>query len=612
MGCLYRVLFENQVRKKGWNIMSGIAGVLKLNQTAVDQSLLQKMSEPIAKRGPDGTHIETHKMVGMVQTQLAAVSNGEEPFFDESLSVMVATNGTIYNQDALRETLRGHGYQFMGASQAEVLTKAYHCWGKSMVEKLDGAYAIAIWDGQEEELLLVRDRFGKKPLYYSFGQAGNAFYFGSNTQSILQSKDVDTALDAEALHFMYSLHAVVPAPFTILKGIRKVEPGSYMVVKSNGIAKECPYWELTATRDYPDYDYEEWKEVIESSLRSAVKKEMGFANEKVGVLLSGGLDSTLITALAIEEGVKDIQTFSVGFEDQPEEKGSEFFFSDQFVDKYQTDHHKFEVPNSEALTRLPEAIANMSEPLFGQDAIGFYLLSERVKSVTSVVQSGQGADEVFAGYFWYPKMVESQELDPLKRFSEHYFDRTHAEWLQAFQAQYHTHDVAGDYIRDHLTKPGADTFLDRVLRLDTTRLVVDDPVKRVDNMTMAHGLEARMPFMDQRLVELAMAMPPEYKLMHHGKGVLKDIARGRVPDSIIDRPKAYFPMPALKYVRGEFLEMMKDTLMSERAKSRGIFNEAYIQDLIDNPEAASSFTNIQGSKLWHATLLELWLQSLNL
>ena len=592
--------------------MSGIAGVLKLNQTAVDQSLLQKMSEPITKRGPDGTYIKTHKMVGMIQTQLAATSNGEEPFEDESVGVIVTTNGTIYNQDQLREALREHGYQFHTASQAEVLTKGYHCWGSSLVEKLDGAYAIAIWDANSEELLLIRDRFGKKPLYYSYGQAGDAFYFGSNTQSILQSKDIDTTFDPEALHFMYSLHAVVPAPYTILKGIRKIEPGSYMVVKSTGIAKECAYWELSATRDYPDYDYEEWKEVIESSLRSAVKKEMGFANEKVGVLLSGGLDSTLITALAVEEGVKDIQTFSVGFEDQPEEKGSEFFFSDQFVDKYQTDHHKFEVPNSEALTRLPEAIANMSEPLFGQDAIGFYLLSERVKSVTSVVQSGQGADEVFAGYFWYPKMVESQELDPLKRFSEHYFDRTHAEWLQAFQAQYHTHDVAGDYIRDYLTKPGADTFLDRVLRLDTTRLVVDDPVKRVDNMTMAHGLEARMPFMDQRLVELAMAMPPEYKLMHHGKGVLKDIARGRVPDSIIDRPKAYFPMPALKYVRGEFLEMMRDTLTSEKARSRGIFNEAYIDDLLKNPEAASSFTNIQGSKLWHAALLELWFESVGI
>lgn len=592
--------------------MSGIAGVLKLNQTAVDESLLQKMSEPIVKRGPDGTSIFRHKMVGLVQTKLQAISNGDEPFKDEKFGVVVVTNGTIYNQDALREALCEMGYQFTTNSQAEVLTKAYHCWGNQFVEKLDGAYAIALWDDHEETLLLVRDRFGKKPLYYGFSRAHDTFYFASNTQSILQSKDVDTSIDPEALHFMYSLHAVVPAPLTILKGIRKVEPGSYMVIQKNGIVKETSYWELTATRDYPDYDYETWKEVIESSLKSAIKKEMGFANEKVGVLLSGGLDSTLITALAIEEGFKDIQTFSVGFEDQPEEKGSEFYFSDQFVDKYQTDHFKFEVPNSEALTRLPEAIRNMSEPLFGQDAIGFYLLSEKVKTVTSIVQSGQGADEVFAGYFWYPKMVESKETDPLKRFSQYYFDRPHEEWLQAFQAQYHTHDVAGDYIRDHLTRSGATTFLDRVLRLDVTRLVVDDPVKRVDNMTMAHGLEARMPFMDQRLVELAMAMPPEYKLMHHGKGILKDIARGRVPDSIIDRPKAYFPMPALKYVRGEFLEMMSDLLTSQKARSRGIFNDEYIQDLLEKPEAASSFTNIQGSKLWHAALLELWLQSVDL
>lgn len=592
--------------------MSGIAGVLTLNQTAVDATLLQKMSEPIVKRGPDGTALFRHKMVGMVQTTLSAVSNGEQPFKDEKFGIVVVSNGTIYNQDALREELRELGYQFLTESQAEVLTKAYHCWGNEFVQKLDGAYAIALWDDEKETLLLVRDRFGKKPLYYGFSQSKKAFYFGSNTQSILQSQDVDTEIDPAALHFMYSLHAVVPAPLTILKGIRKVEPGHYMVIQKNGVAKEVSYWDLTATRDYPDYDYETWKEIIESSLKSAIKKEMGFANEKVGVLLSGGLDSTLITALAIEEGFKDIQTFSVGFEDQPEEKGSEFFYSDQFVDKYQTDHFKFEVPNSEALSRLPEAIRNMSEPLFGQDAIGFYLLSEKVKTITSVVQSGQGADEVFAGYFWYPKMVESDETDPLKRFSQFYFDRPHEEWLQAFQAKYHTNDIAGDYIRDQLTRAGATTFLDRVLRLDVTTLVVDDPVKRVDNMTMAHALEARMPFMDQRLVELAMAMPPEYKLMHQGKGILKDIARGRVPDSIIDRPKAYFPMPALKYVRGEFLEMMRDILTSRKAKSRGIFNERYIEDLLKNPEAASSFTNIQGSKLWHAALLELWLQSVNL
>ncbi len=592
--------------------MSGIAGVLKFNQTAVDESLLQKMAEPIVKRGPDGTNIFRRKMVGLVHTRLQAVSNGIEPFFDEALGIAVTTNGTIYNQAELREDLREVGYQFYTESQAEVLTKAYHCWGERFVEKLDGAYAIALWNDAEETLLLIRDRFGKKPLYYSFGQSGEAFYFGSNTQSIMQSQDVDTAIDPEALHFMYSLHAVVPAPLTILKGIRKVAPGCYMLVQRNGVAAETCYWNLTAKRDYPEYDHETWKEVIESALTSAVVKEMGSANEPVGVLLSGGLDSTLITALAIESGIKDIQTFSIGFEDQPEEKGSEFFYSDQFVDKYQTDHYKFEIPNSEVLRRLPEAVSNMSEPLFGQDAIGFYLLSEKVKTKASIVESGQGADELFAGYFWYPQMVESEEINFYDRFAQYYLDRPHSETLELFTKSYQVGDIAGDFIREHLSREGAETFLDRVLRFDVTRLAVDDPVKRVDNMTMAHGLEARMPFLDQRLVELAMAMPPEYKLMHNGKGILKEIARGRVPDDIIDRKKAYFPMPALKYVRGEFLEMMTDLVTSEKAKSRGIFNQAYIADLIKNPEAPSSFTNIQGSKLWQAALLEMWLESMGL
>ncbi len=592
--------------------MSGIAGVLQLNGKAVDEGLLQKMAEPLQKRGPDGTRFAFDKMAGLLHTHLATIEGREEPFKDDPLGLILTLNGVIYNQDALRERLIDEGYRFHTQDEAEVVTKAYHRWGDAFANELDGTFAIAIWDSTKERLVLVRDRFGVKPLYYAQGVKGEAFYFASNTQSLLTTQDINTELDPAALHFMYTLHAVVPAPYTILEGIRKVQPAHILTVEKDGKITERRYWNLIAERTRPELGYEEWKEAIEAALTSAVTKQMNFSNDKVGMLLSGGLDSTLITALAIEQGYEDIQTFSVGFEDSPEEEGSEFRFSDQFVAKYQTDHHKFQVPNEQALTRLPEAIQNMSEPLFGQDAIGFYLLSEKVKSATSVVQSGQGADELFAGYFWYPKMVESQEQDPLKRFSQYYFDRPHHEWLEAFQAQYHTSDITGDFIRDRLTAPGAETFLDKVLRLDITTLIVDDPVKRVDNMTMAHGLEARMPFMDKTLVELAMAMPPEYKLMHEGKGILKDIARGRVPDAIIDRPKAYFPMPALKYVRGEFLEMMRDLLMSEKAKSRGIFNENYIADLIANPEAPSSFTNIQGSKLWHAAVLEMWLQSVGL
>lgn len=346
----------------------------------------------------------------------------------------------------------------------------------------------------------------------------------------------------------------------------------------------------------------------------------------VGVLLSGGLDSSLLVALLAEQGQQNLQTFSIGFEDQPEESGNEFFYSDQVVDRYQTDHHKIEIANDHVIDRLPEAVSEMAEPMFAQDAIGFYLLAEQVSKSVKVVQSGQGADEVFAGYFWYPQMHEWGG-DPVRRFARFYFDREHDEYLGMVTPEYQGEDYSSRTISRYVDTPMADEYIDSILRMDTTMLITDDPVKRVDNMTMAWGLEARVPFLDHELVELAASMPPAMKLgmeqsdvcvafngKHaaktlaggHGKHVLKAIARGRIPDSVIDRPKGYFPVPSLKYVRGEFLDFMKDILYSESCMQRGIYDRHYVDRLIQAPE--EYLTRIRGSKLWHLAVFELWLQ----
>jgi asparagine synthase (glutamine-hydrolysing) len=223
-----------------------------------------------------------------------------------------------------------------------------------------------------------------------------------------------------------------------------------------------------------------------------------------------------------------------------------------------------------------------------------------------VVQSGQGADEVFGGYFWYPRMAADTSGTPLDRFRNHYFDRDHDEILEMLTPGFHGPDYTAQTIAAHLTEPFADEFIDQVLRMDTTMLITDDPVKRVDNMTMAWGLEARVPFLDHQLVELAASMPPELKLASGGKHVLKSIARGLVPDAVIDRKKGYFPMPALKYVRGEFLDFMRDILNSQACRERGLYHRAYVNKLLAAPE--QHHTRIQGSKLWHLALLEYWLQ----
>ena len=238
--------------------------------------------------------------------------------------------------------------------------------------------------------------------------------------------------------------------------------------------------------------------------------------------------------------------------------------------------------------------------------VAFYLLSEQVSKDIKVVQSGQGADEVFGGYFWYEKMMHETQGSRLDRFRKHYFDRDHPEFMNMVTPAYAVDDVTGNYVSQRLEEQGADEFIDAILRLDVTTLIVDDPVKRVDNMTMAWGLEARVPFLDHHLVELVAQCPPEVKFKTSGKYLLKRISRGIVPDEVIDRPKGYFPMPALKYVRGAFLDFMRDILDSQACRARGVFDRSYVERLLAAPEM--HHTRIQGSKLWHLALLEYWLQ----
>ncbi|OIQ69822.1 asparagine synthetase 1 [mine drainage metagenome] len=328
----------------------------------------------------------------------------------------------------------------------------------------------------------------------------------------------------------------------------------------------------------------------------------------MGVLLSGGLDSSLLVGL-LAEHVPDLRTFSIGFEDLGggAEKADEFEYSDQVAAHFNTRHHKYSIANTGVMARLPEAVAQMTEPMVSHDVIAFYLLSEQVSRDVKVVMSGQGADEVFGGYFWYPKM-NSTPGTPLERFSQHYFDREHTEYKQMIASRFQVDDVTSELIAAELSKPQADEFLDQVWRLDVTTLIVDDPVKRVDNMPMAWGLEVRTPFLDHELVELAASMPPALKLKEGGKFPLKAIARGLIPDTVIDRPKGYFPVPALKYVRGPFLELMRGILNSPACLERGLYQRDYVEKLLDRPEAPENFTRINGSKLWHLALLEWWLQ----
>jgi len=587
--------------------MCGICGELRLDGAPADLDAVARMMVPLKRRGPDhggsysdGALAFGHRRLSIIDLSVRA----NQPMVDQGLGLALVFNGTIYNYPELRRELSALGYHFFSDGDTEVILKAWHAWGEDCVARLHGMFAFALWDANQRALFLARDRFGIKPLYWTEDAA--RLRFASSTQALLAAGGVATDIDPVGLHNLFTLHAVIPAPRTILTGVRKLRPAHWLRIDADGRRTERAYWQLDATRPAETRSEAEWVELIHDALQRAVQKRMEIADVPVGVLLSGGLDSSLLVALLAENGVRDLHTFSVGFEDTPEESGSEFEYSDPVAARYGTRHHRFRVANSEVLKRLPEAVDAMAEPMFGQDAVAFYLLGEQVSREIKVVQSGQGADEVFGGYFWYPRIAGETTGSPVDRLRKHYFDRDHDEYLRMVDSRFVGPDHTGDYIAERLAEPLADELIDAVLRLDVTTLIVDDPVKRVDNMTMAWGLEARVPFLDHQLVELAARCPPDLKLRADGKYLLKAIARNRLPDAVIDRPKGYFPMPALKYVRGEFLDFMRDILESTACRQRGLYRRDYVEMLLAAPDR--HHTRIQGSKLWHLALLEFWLQ----
>ena len=585
--------------------MCGICGQFRFDGENVSSKSLISMMSKLARRGPDSSGKWLEGKIGFGHQRLSIIdlsSHGNQPMVDDLLKLTLVFNGTIYNYKSLRSELITKGYSFFSHSDTEVIIKAYHYWGEDCAKYLDGMFAFCVWDQSNQKLFIARDRMGIKPLYYNL--SNKAFTFASNSQALL-TQELNTSVNPIALQQQLSLHGVVPAPNTIINGIQKVKPATAITINTKGLLKEKTYWYPSANRSEKSLSDNEYVEKAHELLSAAVTKRMDAADVPIGVLLSGGLDSSLLVALLKEAGHEDIRTFSIGFEDIDNEAGSEFEYSDQIVSKFKTQHQKYVVSNAEVLPRLSEAVMNMAEPMVGQDAVAFYLLSEQVSKHIKVVLSGQGADEAFAGYFWYPRMA-NEKGDEIERFSKHYVDRSHEEYLQAVMPTYQGDNHTSNWLNKEFSKTGADSFIDKVFRTDITRLIVDDPVKRVDNMTMAWGLEARVPFLDTELVEWALKMPANLKMKEEGKYPLKKIARELLPSSVIDRKKGYFPMPALKYVQGEFLEFMSDILTSSACLNRGVFDQNYVNKVINSPR--DYMTALNGSRLWHLALFEFWMQ----
>nr|WP_090338967.1 N-acetylglutaminylglutamine amidotransferase [Mycolicibacterium malmesburyense] len=592
--------------------MCGATGEVRLDGRVPDVAAVSAMAEAMTPRGPDSAGAWSAGRVALGHRRLKIIDLSEaggQPMLDSELGLAIAWNGCIYNYKQLRRELSEQGYRFFSHSDTEVLLKAYHHWGDRFVDRLFGMFAFAIVERDSGRVLLGRDRLGIKPLYISENSA--RIRFASSLPALLAGGDIDTRIDPIALHHYMTFHSVVPAPRTILRGVAKVPPASLIAIEPDGRRTTTTYWEPDFTRsaERADWSEQDWEDAVLESLRLAVERRL-VADVPVGCLLSGGVDSSLIVGLLAEAGQHGLKTFSIGFESVGGVAGDEFKYSDIVAERFGTDHHQIRIGTDRMLPALDGAIGAMSEPMVSHDCVAFYLLSQEVAKHVKVVQSGQGADEVFAGYHWYPPLGAPDAASvegAVASYRKAFFDRDRAGYDALVSSSFAVDgDPSLDFVTEHFARAGAETGIDRGLRLDTTVMLVDDPVKRVDNMTMAWGLEGRVPFLDHELVELAATCPPELKIAHEGKGVLKQAARKVIPSEVIDRPKGYFPVPALTHLEGPYLDMVRDALYSPAAKERDLFRPEAVDRLLADPNGR--LTPLRGNELWQLALLELWLQ----
>ncbi len=586
--------------------MCGLCGEIRFDGQTPEKARVEKMTKIMAPRGPDYQGYSSWQHVAFGHRRLKIIDlsdDSNQPLHDEEHGLSLVFNGCIYNYQELRETLVQLGYRFRTRGDSEVILKAYAAWGWRCVERFAGMFAFAILEQATGRVVLARDRLGIKPLYYSIDS--HCMRFASTMDSLLSAGGVDTALDPVAIHHYLTFHGVVPPPYTIVKGVRKLPPATVAFVSKEGQMDQQSYWSLSMAPldEERNLSAADWEARVLDALPRAVKRRL-VADLPVGVLLSGGLDSSLIVALLAKAGQTGLETFSIGFEGVGDIQGDEFYYSNMIVDRFATKHHKLIIPTPLLLENLTNTVQAMNEPMVSHDNVGFHLLSKEVARFVRVVQCGQGADEIFAGYHWYPPLAESR--DPLGDYARYFFDRTHEEYGRVVEADYVGDDESLALVAAHFDLPGAATPLQKALRLDTLIMLPDDPVKRVDSQTMAWGLEARVPFLDHELVELVARVPSALKLAEGGKGILKRIARKLLPHEVIDRPKGYFPVPALTHVSGKVRELTKELLTSDKARSRGLFRAGYVEQLLAQPVA--ELTPLRGSKLWQLALLEYWLQ----
>jgi len=599
--------------------MCGICGKLYLDGRQASQSQIDSMTDVMSHRGPDGrgTFVEGGIAFGHRRLSIIDLSPlGAQPMMNEDGSVAVIFNGEIYNYLDLREDLRKAGHLFRSSSDTEVIVHAYEEYGPSFTTRLNGMFAIAVWDRKKKELTITRDRLGIKPLYYHLGDG--FISFASEIKSILEDPDVPRSVDMQSLSNFLTLH-YVPGPRTMFGNITKLQPGHTMVVK-NGSVKIDRFWELKKDESLANFirgaDNASLSAHLYSALRESVKKRMQ-SDVPVGALLSGGLDSSAILGIMTELSGGPVPSFTVGYSSSGNDSVSEFKWSRKVAKHFQSDYSEAVVTADDILGFLPRAVWHQDEPIGEPASIPLYFVSKLAKdSGVTVLLTGEGSDEIFAGYnrHWgetlagyyrlVPGLLRDTLIDRLiqmipraallkkghRSMSIPDFRDRYMSWHTVFTEDVKRELLKQNSLRDTFTDvyqkllPGTRGLnnLDKILLFDLNVWLPDDLLMKKDKMGMATSIEARVPFLDYTFVELAFQIPSNLKVKRlETKYILKKALEGLLPKEVIYRKKEGFPTPISHWIRSELKDFTLDLLCSEGALGHGLFDKALVRRIVD-------------------------------
>jgi asparagine synthase (glutamine-hydrolysing) len=616
----------------------GIAGRLNFRTGApVDAAVVRGMGALLAHRGPDGEGLWCDGAVGLAHRRLAVIDLSEaaaQPMRGEDPRVWAVLNGELYNFRELRTALAARGHRFRTESDTEVLLAAYAAHGVDGVARLRGMFALALWDGGRRRLLLARDRAGKKPLYYRLD--GDGIAFASEPKAFLAEPafEATPALDALADYLTYHY---VPAPGSAFAGVRRLPPAHWLVVEDGRVRLER-YWALRYLPkvSVPEADAE--AELL-ARLRDAVRCRL-VADVPLGAFLSGGIDSSTVVALMAEAGAAPIRTFSIGFDERSHD---ELPFARRVARRYGAEHHEF-VVRPEAVAILPRMIWHYNEPYADASALPTFHLAELTRRHVTVALNGDGGDESLAGYRRHVagRVAEryaglarpvrrplaalaaglpgaGRRADYARRFVAGLGEPAAARYARwaghlepALKAELTTdafrHATAGPdalaRLADRYEEAAELGAIDAALATDVATYLPDDLLVKVDVATMAHGLEARSPFLDHEVMEYCARLPADLKVRGRTtKYLLRRAVRGLLPPEVIARPKQGFGVPLDRWFRGPLEPMLPDVLLDPRTLRRGYFREAVVRRLLDEHRRG-----VRGwhAELWSLLVLELW------